>query len=204
MDDNDRALQELDITLLKPHPEWRNVAAGPIWGKNDEYYELLWKHWLEEPSVKKFQILQDKDWEDYVEKYGETPIDYINSDDYKDKYEGKETWINYVRNHKCGIPPQKTRKTCMNKDGTITTGSPCPLCRDERLLITYNNLPLLIQYIDQQTGLLHSNLRTGLCRIKQKRLVWCHTIAQELGYLHRIVPFVKFNLKNYEHNAHVL
>ena len=203
IDDNERALKELDITLLKPHPEWRNVAAGPVWGKGNEYFELLWKHWLDESFIEKYQKQHDQDWKEYVEKFGETPSDYLNSDQYNELYNGKDTWISYKRNRKGFIPRQENRTNCISK-GEIKTGSPCPLCRDHRLLMTYNNLTLLNQYIDQQTGELHHHMRTGICKAKQKRLFWSFAIAKDLGYLQRIVPFVKFNLDDYELNHYVL
>ena len=203
LDDNERALKELDITLLKPHPEWRNVAAGPVWGKENEYFELLWKHWLDEPFVERYQKEHDKEWDDYVEKFGETPIDYMLSKDYQTLYKDENTWVNYRRNHKGFIPSQTSRVSCM-KDGVVASGSPCPLCRDERLLMTYKNLPLLKQYIDEQTGDLQNPLRIGLCQFRLKRLAWSFTVAKDLGYLPSVVPHVKFDMNHFKLNHYVL
>ena len=201
-DYNEKALKELDITLLKPHPEWRNVAAGPVWGKKDEVFEGFWKEWLDEPFVKKMRAIQDKEWDEYVENFSQTPVEYLKSEDYADLYGEKETWINYFRNRKGFIQHQNTRRSCYRK-GVMATGSPCPLCRDNRLLLTYKNIPLLIQYIDQHTGELHSELRTGLCQEKKARVVLTFKLAKELGYFHCNVPYVKYDLKQSVINSYV-
>jgi len=76
-DSNDLALERLDITLLKPHPEWRNVAAGPVWG--DGYYELLWKDFLEKDKVALDREMHDNLWNEYVEKHGYSPAEYLET-----------------------------------------------------------------------------------------------------------------------------
>lgn len=203
IDDNDKALQELDITLLKPHPEWRNVATGPVWGKNNEYFELLWQHWLDNPFEKRDKVKQDEEWEEYLQKYGFSPIDYLNSEEYYEKYQEKKVWVGYVRNKKGFIQPQKTRKSC-KRDDVIDTGSPCPLCRDDELLLTYKNIQLLTQFIDHLTGKLHVSLRTGLCQVQFQRLETSFNLAQEFGFFSRSTPFVKYDLKSYKRNSPVL
>ncbi|CAK8674690.1 unnamed protein product [Clavelina lepadiformis] len=112
-DDNDRALKELDIMLLKPHPEWRNVAAGPVWGKGNEFYDLLWKSWLEKPTIQVLKEMHDLEWANYTEEHGFTPEEYLFTKDFVDLYEGQLTWANYFRKGKGTFQKQKTRKTCI-------------------------------------------------------------------------------------------
>ena len=200
VDDNDKALQELDITLLKPHPEWRNVATGPVWGTGNEYYELLWKHYLDDPIIQRNKREQDENWDEYVAKFGVSPNEYLHSEDYIKRYQDKVVWFGYIRNKKGFIQPQKTRKNC-KRDGVLSSGSPCALCRDDQLLLTYKNVSLLTQFIDHLTGELHNCLRTGLCQTQQNNLVNAFNLAKEYGYFYCNVPFVKYDLKNFKRNS---
>jgi len=194
-DDNDRALRELDVTLLKPHPEWRNSAAGPIFRKN--FHDVLWGKWKAEHTAEHQKKEFDDSWQEYVDRYGFTPTEYFDSSDFHERYEGRLVWKNYVRNKKGAIQKQKTRWHCMkeleNGELVMNTGSPCPLCRDEHLLLTYNNIPLLKQFIDEQTGEIQHPLRTGACRVKHMKLERCIQLAKSLGYLPTINYFYNFN-----------
>jgi small subunit ribosomal protein S18b, mitochondrial len=81
----------------------------------------------------------------------ETSIRYLNSEAYKITYGEEPVWIPYRRNFKGQHPPLKTRKTCI-RAGKISTGSPCPICRDEYLILDHNNVELLKQFISKHTG----------------------------------------------------
>lgn len=81
----------------------------------------------------------------------ETSVRYLASEAYKTTYGDQPVWVQYRRNHKGAIPPRKTRKTCI-RAGIISTGSPCPICRDEYLVLDHKNLNLLKQFISPYTG----------------------------------------------------
>lgn len=81
----------------------------------------------------------------------ETSIRYLKSAAYKTTYGDQPVWVQYRRNHKGQYPPSKTRKTCI-RGGKISTGSPCPICRDEYLVLDHINVDLLNQFISQHTG----------------------------------------------------
>lgn len=81
----------------------------------------------------------------------EQSIRYLASEAYKTTYGDKLVWEQYRRNHKGGFAPRRTRKTCVRK-GMISTGNPCPICRDEFLVLDHRNLDLLKQFISPQTG----------------------------------------------------
>lgn len=81
----------------------------------------------------------------------ETSIRYLKSSAYKQTYGEDPVWVPYRRNYKGLIPPKKTRKTCI-RSGKISTGNPCPICRDEYLVLHEENTELLNQFISQQTG----------------------------------------------------
>lgn len=81
----------------------------------------------------------------------ETSIRYLNSKAYNTTYGDKPVWMPYRRNFKGLFPPLKTRKTCI-RAGKISTGNPCPICRDEYLVLDHNNINLLNQFISEHTG----------------------------------------------------
>lgn len=81
----------------------------------------------------------------------ETSIRYLKSSAYKTTYGEEPVWKQYRRNHKGQFAPYKTRKTCV-RAGKISTGNPCPICRDEYLVLDHNNVELLKQFISQHTG----------------------------------------------------
>jgi hypothetical protein len=81
----------------------------------------------------------------------ETSIRYLKSEAYSITYGAEPVWVPYRRNFKGQFPPLKTRKTCI-RGGKISTGSPCPICRDEYLILDHNNVDLLRQFISKHTG----------------------------------------------------
>lgn len=81
----------------------------------------------------------------------ETSIRYLKSKAYNTTYGDKPVWLPYRRNFKGLFPPLKTRKTCI-RAGKISTGNPCPICRDEYLVLDHNNVDLLNQFISEHTG----------------------------------------------------
>ena len=81
----------------------------------------------------------------------ENSIRYLKSSAYKETYGDQAVWIPFRRNYKGLHPPKKTRKTCIRK-GVISTGNPCPICRDEYLVLHHENTELLNQFISPQTG----------------------------------------------------
>lgn len=81
----------------------------------------------------------------------EESLGYLASEAYQQTYGERPVWEQYRRNHKGPFAPRRTRKTCVRK-GLISTGNPCPICRDEYLLLDHRNLELLHQFISPHTG----------------------------------------------------
>lgn len=81
----------------------------------------------------------------------ETSIKYLQSKAYNQTYGDKPVWFLYRRNHKGGFAPRKTRQSC-SRNGIISTGNPCPICRDEYLVLNPKNTGLLVQFISEYTG----------------------------------------------------
>lgn len=81
----------------------------------------------------------------------ETSIEYLKSAAFQSTYGDKKVWELYRRVHKGQLPKAKTRKTCIRAN-VIATGSPCPICRDEFLVLDHRNLELLKMFISPFTG----------------------------------------------------
>lgn len=103
----------------------------------------------EENDKKKKNFKPDRDRSTVIPV--ETSIQYLTSDAYKETYGTRFVWERYRRNHKGQLPPRKTRESCIIQD-YVSTGNPCPICRDEYLIFHYTNLQLLKQFISPFTG----------------------------------------------------
>ncbi|XP_063529154.1 small ribosomal subunit protein mS40 [Cydia strobilella] len=126
----------------------------------------------------------------------ETSIRYMQSKAYQQTYGEKPVWFLYRRNHKGAFAPRKTRKTCV-RNGIISTGNPCPICRDEYLVLDHRNTKLLEQFISEHTGQILDAFKTGLCRKKQKELLVAIERAWDQGNLTYDVPFREYDYSLY-------
>ncbi|KAM4631226.1 small ribosomal subunit protein mS40 [Polymixia lowei] len=146
--------------------------------------------------------LKDGDAEEVAEalvRYKDRPWDYLESEEYIERYGTNPVWAGYRRNHKGGIPPQKTRKTCIRGDKIC--GNPCPICRDPNAIIHYQNVKLLQQFISPYTGIVYDPTRTGVCMKQQKKLNEAIDTAQDHGLLPFQIPYVEFSGEEYS-NCH--
>ncbi|XP_061687797.1 28S ribosomal protein S18b, mitochondrial isoform X1 [Syngnathoides biaculeatus] len=134
-----------------------------------------------------------------LSRYKERPWVYLESEEYMERYGASPVWAGYRRNHKGGIPPQKTRKTCIRGDKIC--GNPCPICRDSNIIIHYQNVKLLRQFISPHTGMVYDPTRTGVCMKQQKKLSKAINAAQDHGFLPFQIPYVDFAGENYS-NCH--
>ncbi|XP_018318894.1 28S ribosomal protein S18b, mitochondrial [Agrilus planipennis] len=126
----------------------------------------------------------------------ETSIQYLASKAYQITYGNHPVWVPYRRNYKGSKPPRKTRKTCI-RSGQIATGNPCPICRDEYLVLHEQNVDLLKQFICPHTGNTLSFSKTGLCQNKHKLLLTVIERAKDLGLLSFDVHFRQYNYLDY-------
>ncbi|KAF6213835.1 hypothetical protein GE061_011557 [Apolygus lucorum] len=127
----------------------------------------------------------------------ETSIRYLQSKAYSITYGEDPVWKNYRRNFKGQIPPRKTRKKCI-RTGKVATGNPCPLCRDDYLVVSPENVELLKQFISPHTGETISFKITGVCQKKQKELLSAIDIAKDSGALTFDVPFRLYDYSDYK------
>ncbi|ESP04992.1 hypothetical protein LOTGIDRAFT_109474, partial [Lottia gigantea] len=98
---------------------------------------------------------------------------------FKRCYKNDMIWTHYRRNYK-GPAPLTTRATCVRGEYTAT-GSPCPVCRDEYLVVDYRNVKLIEHFTNPETGELYETKRTGVCQKQQKKLQFEKFKAMEYG-----------------------
>uniref|UniRef100_A0A8C1KCF0 Small ribosomal subunit protein mS40 n=1 Tax=Cyprinus carpio TaxID=7962 RepID=A0A8C1KCF0_CYPCA len=134
-----------------------------------------------------------------LSRYADRPWEYLESEEYIERYGSKPVWANYRRNHKGGVPPQQTRKTCIRGDKIC--GNPCPICRDPNIIVHYKNVNLLQQFISPQTGIVHDPTRTGVCMKQQKLLNKAIETARDCGLLAVQLPHVDYSKEDYS-NTH--
>lgn len=104
----------------------------------------------------------------------ETSIEYLESPAFKSTYGNRKVWELYRRVHKGQLPKSKTRETCI-RAGVVATGSPCPICRDEYLVLDFRNLELLKQFISPHTGEV-SDFRNSVEHLDFTILLKFHTL----------------------------
>ncbi|XP_074872498.1 small ribosomal subunit protein mS40 isoform X2 [Carettochelys insculpta] len=112
-------------------------------------------------------------------RFKDKPWEYLETEEYIERYGDKPVWFGYRRNHKGLIPPQKTRKTCIR--GNKIVGNPCPICRDQKLHVDYRNVKLLEQFVCSHTGITFHPIRTGICMKQYKRLTQAIDQARDCG-----------------------
>jgi len=121
---------------------------------------------------------------------------YLESTAYMETYGTDPVWVMYRRNFKGQYAPKNTRKTCV-RNGQLTNRNPCPICRDEFLVLDYRNVKLLKQFISPFNGaVLHWN-KTGLCRVKQLDLLVEIEKAKDYGTISFDVPIRKYDYADY-------
>lgn len=75
----------------------------------------------------------------------------------------------------------------------ISTGNPCPICRDEYLILDHKNPGLLKQFISEQNGDVISYEKTGICQRKHQQLLVAIARAKDYGTLTFDVPFREYD-----------
>lgn len=147
---------------------------------------------IDEPVLEVREITKDRTEQIPVE----TSIRYLQSLAYKKTYGADPVWVPYRRNHKGELPPKKTRKTCI-RAGVISTGSPCPICRDEYLVLHESNIELLKQFICPYTGSILNFQKTGLCQKQHFQLLAIIERAYDRGLITFDVPFRSYEYSDY-------
>lgn len=126
----------------------------------------------------------------------ETSIRYMESDAYKAVYGNEPVWKNYVRNRTNQRFPHYTRDFCA-EEGVYIRGNPCPICRDEYLLLDHRNIKLLKQFVNDHTGEIEPVLKTSICQAQLRNLRVALRKAYDLGLLTYEVPFRTYDYRDY-------
>ena len=79
----------------------------------------------------------------------------------------------------------------------IATGNPCPICRDEYLVLDYRNVDLLKQFISPFNGQILGWDKTGLCRKTHFNLLLAITKAKDYGTITFDVKFREYDYEDY-------
>nr|XP_060615364.1 small ribosomal subunit protein mS40 isoform X1 [Anolis sagrei ordinatus] len=149
------------------------------------------------------EVSQDESTEpvgfDTESRFKDKPWEYLESEEYIERYGSNPVWFGYRRNHKGPIPPQKTRKTCIR--GNHVCGNPCPICRDQNLFLDYRNVKLLEQFVCPHTGIIYHPTHTGVCMKKYKQLTKAIEQSRENGLLFFSIPFKDFQHEDFS-NQH--
>ncbi|CAK9291472.1 unnamed protein product [Gordionus sp. m RMFG-2023] len=126
----------------------------------------------------------------------EESMRYLLSEAYKTTYGLDPVWKNYRRNHKYQRPPITPRKKCI-RDSVIISASPCPICRDQYLVLDYKNVHLLSQFICPYSNEILSTKITGLCQEKDFKLRVEIAKAFDYGFIELKLPYIKYNYQDY-------
>lgn len=152
----------------------------------------------ERPSFK-----QDEEF-DPMDRTREIPLEiglrYLESDAYFQTYGSSRVWELYRRNFSKGRTWKPTRKTCV-RWGKLQTGNPCPICRDQYLVVDYRNTKLLNQFLRDYNGEILSSYTTGVCQRQHKKIVLEMERAKHHGFLDLDPPFIKYDYDAYRSSS---
>ncbi|XP_070532302.1 small ribosomal subunit protein mS40-like [Ptychodera flava] len=131
----------------------------------------------------------------FSEEEIQTGIQYMRSEDYTEKYGKKPVWAGYRRNFKGQVPPMKTRKMCIRADEIVS--NPCPICRDQNLVLNYKNVKLLQQFVSPHSGEVYKATTTGVCQRQHERLEKEIEEARYRGLMPMSVPHIEYDYSLY-------
>ncbi|VUZ52050.1 unnamed protein product [Hymenolepis diminuta] len=126
----------------------------------------------------------------------EESLQYLSSPEYQELYRGKPVWFYHRRNYKGHFPPKYPRKSC-TRGHKLITSNPCPICRDEYLVIDHKNVELLKQFLHPLSADILEPKVTGLCEAQHKALLLAIEMARDMGTIQMRLPFRLFDYTEY-------
>lgn len=128
----------------------------------------------------------------------ETSIKYLESETFKKTYRGVPVWHWYRRNI-IGqeILQPKPRPSCLDEFGVYRTNNPCPVCKDEYLILDHRNIKLLEMFMIEKTDQPIPILRSGLCRDAYRRLEAMILKSKDHGLILFDVPYRVYDYNEY-------
>ncbi|TNN10890.1 28S ribosomal protein S18b [Schistosoma japonicum] len=147
-------------------------------------------------AVEEITIRENYKYKPYKQADLATSIEYFNSDVFRNTYKGKPVWFYYRRNYGGHFPPSVTRKSCVHL-GKLVSSNPCPICRDEYLVLHHQHIELLKHFINPDSFEIYPSSKTGICRRQEKILQQEVEKARDLGYIQIWLPFYLYNYNDY-------
>jgi len=126
----------------------------------------------------------------------ELSMAYLESAAFKETYGDKKIWELYRRNLPGRRIAAKTRHSCI-KDGRVETGNPCPICRDEYLVVDYRNVKLLEHFLTDYNRRELGWETTNVCQTQYRNLRVAIEKARDYGYLDVDAHFVEYDYSKY-------
>ena len=131
----------------------------------------------------------------------ELSIAYMESAGYKSTYGDKKIWELYRRNFPGRVHPNpRTRRKCI-VFGRVSGGNPCPICRDEYLVVDYRNVKLISQFLTDYNRRIVTSETSGVCREQYTKLLVAIEKARDYGYLDVDAPFVEYDYEKYKSSS---
>ncbi|KAL1775297.1 28S ribosomal protein S18b, mitochondrial [Sigmodon hispidus] len=124
-----------------------------------------------------------------ISPYENEPWKYLDSEECQNGYGSRPVWADYRRNFKGGVPPQRTRKTCIRNNKVA--GNPCPICQNHKLLVDFRNVKLLEQFVCAHSGIIFHVPYKEVCMKQHKKLAQAIQKARKCGLLSYYVPQVE-------------
>lgn len=124
-------------------------------------------------------------------------IKYMESEAYKKTYGKHKVWEIYKRNYKAQVPSKNSRLTCINDEGFVDTSYPCPICRDEYLVLHHDNEKLISQFINPYTAKLMTTQQCHLCIRQYRNLMIAILRAKDMGTLPMQTPDRLYEYRDY-------
>jgi len=127
-----------------------------------------------------------------------TSIKYMKSKAFAETYGDLPIWHEslYRRNFTGHFPPVLTRPSCIF-DGAYIGNHPCPMCRDNHLVLHHDNIALLHHFIEPQTGELISVRKSSICRRQDRRLQIAVARARDRGLLEMRIPDRDYDYRDF-------
>lgn len=141
--------------------------------------------------------LFDLNFDRRIKKDYRESIKYMESDTYKRIYQGHLVWKLFRRNFRGTVPRHQSKHNCINQEGFLDSSYPCPICRDEYLVLHHENTKLIEQFIDPNTGRIFGIRDHHLCLKQYRNLIIAIDKAKDLGTLTFVVPERLYNYEDY-------
>uniref|UniRef100_A0A915JX43 Small ribosomal subunit protein mS40 n=1 Tax=Romanomermis culicivorax TaxID=13658 RepID=A0A915JX43_ROMCU len=113
---------------------------------------------------------------------------------YKKTYGDQLIWKLYRRNTSRKFFTNPLPAHWCLKFGKFATNWPCPICRDEYLVVDYR---LLKQFLVEATGHLYENHVVNVCQVNYHKIAAEVMKAKNRGYLTFDLPFRNYDYKDY-------